>query len=249
MTAKRATLTLALTAALVLAGQPASAQHHGGGGHYGRAGQPGGSYAVPRGSGGYGGGVAQGRHPQAGTGGYGYHHYSPYYGGHYSHGYYGRGYGHGYGGYYGRYGYYRPYGYASFYFGWPYVNAGWWPYDWAGYYPSYYAPYYGYSGAPPVREYERTYDVDRYSSDRDYPDRRQASDNDSGRLRLEVTPDDASVYVDDSFQGTGREARYLTLRSGRHAIEVVRPGFDTVRRDVEVVRGETGDVQVELQRH
>ena len=238
MTAKRATSALALAAALVLAGQSALAQHHGGG-HYG------GSHAVPR-AGGYGGGMAQGRHPQAGTGGYGYHNY---YGGHhgdYGHGYYG--YGHGYSHGYG-YGYYHPYSSFYFSFGWPHGYVGWgWPYGWRGYYPSYYAPYYGdapsygYSEAAPAREY----DLDRRSSDGYYSNR--SDDRDTGRLRLDVSPHDASVYVDDSYWGTGRDARYMTLRSGRHAIEVVRPGFDTVRRDVDVVRGETGDVQVELLR-
>ena len=66
--------------------------------------------------------------------------------------------------------------------------------------------------------------------------------------RLEVRPEDASVYVDDEFWGNGRETKYLTLRSGRHAIELVRPGFEVARREVDVVRGETSDVLVELRR-
>jgi hypothetical protein len=54
--------------------------------------------------------------------------------------------------------------------------------------------------------------------------------------------------VDDEFWGNGRETKYLTLRSGRHAIELVRPGFEVARREVDVVRGETSDVLVELRR-
>jgi len=227
MTANRASVTLALTAALALAGQPALARGaQRGGGHPGGGGRPGGSHAVPRG-GGYVGGGAQARHPRAGTGGYSYR---PYYGGHYRpyHG--------------GHYGYY-PYGRSSFYFGaslyygWPYYGSGWWPYGRAGYYsPGYYAPYYGYRydapEAPPASDTGRPY----------------ASNRDTGRVRLEVRPDDASVYVDDEFWGNGRETKFLTLRSGRHAIELVRPGFEIARREVEVVRGETSDVLVELQR-
>ena len=70
----------------------------------------------------------------------------------------------------------------------------------------------------------------------------------SGRIRLEVRPDDASVYVDDEFRGTAREARILSLPPGRHLIELVRPGFAVERREVTVVSGERQDVLVELLR-
>ena len=247
MTAKHSTVALALAAALALVGQPAMAQrgggHRGGGGHPGGGSHPGGGgHAVPRGGGGYGGGAAQARHPQAGTGGY-------------SHGYYGHGY---YGGHYpyygGRYGYYYPYGRSSFYlglyYGWPYSYSGWWPYGGAGYYnPGYVAPYYAYGYDPPeplpANDNGRPYASDRTTCAAARPD---AAGGDTGRVRLEVRPDDASVYVDDGFCGSAREARFLTLQAGRHAIELVRPGFAIERREVEVARGETSDVLVELQR-
>jgi hypothetical protein len=130
--------------------------------------------------------------------------------------------GHYYGGYYG---YYRPYWHASFYFGWPYYSYGWWPYG--HYSPSYSVSYYPYREEPAeARPVERSRDV--------------------GRVRLEVRPEDASVYVDDAFRGNGRETKFLTLRAGRHSIELVRPGFEVARREVDVVRGETSDVLVEL---
>jgi hypothetical protein len=179
------------------------------------------------------GGVAAARHPQAGRGGYAYHPgygYRPGYGGHYRP-YYG-GYHSGYP-YYG-YPYYRPYPYFSFSFGWPYAYSGWWPYgySWPYYSPSYSVSYYGYRDEAPSRAYEAA------------PPLR--SNRDTGRIRLEVRPEDASVYVDDEFWGNGRETKYLTLRSGRHSIELVRPGFEVARREVDVVRGETIDVLVEL---
>jgi len=231
MTAKWTTVSLALTATVALAGPPARARspQHGGGGRPGGGGHSGASHAVPRGgSPGYSprGGVAEGRHPRAGAGGYGYS-YRPYSGGHYRP-YYG-GY---YGGYHrGYYGYYRPYGYASFYFGWPYYSSAWWPY---GYYsPDYYVSYYGYRDEAPAPQ----------------PGARPLEANqDAGRIRLEVRPEDASVYVDDEFWGNARETKFLTLRSGRHSIELVRPGFEVARREVDVVRGETSDVLVELRR-
>ena len=70
----------------------------------------------------------------------------------------------------------------------------------------------------------------------------------TGRLKLAVHPPDASVYVDGAFRGTGREAASLQLPSGRHRIEVVRPGYHTVERDVEVTPGETTDLSVDLEK-
>jgi hypothetical protein len=243
-------VTLAVTAALALAVQPAQARSsRAAGGRPGGGGRSGGSHAVPRGgSPGYSprGGSAEARHPRAGTGSYGYG-YHPYYGGHsyrpyYHGGYYGGHYGGYYGGYYGNY---RPYPYASLDFGfsWPYYS-GWWPYGWAGDSSAYYAPYsytpyyaYGYDNSA----------TDRPSSDSGYGVRPPAAGRNAGRVRLEVRPDDASVYVDDEFWGNARETKFLTLRSGRHAIELVRPGFEVARREVDVVAGETSDVLVELQ--
>ncbi len=212
--------------------------YSGGGGHYsgggGRySGAPGysgyGSHAVPRGSYSTHGSVAERRHPSGG-----YDH------GGYSHG----GYGYRHGGYY-YHGYYYPYSYwgypyfsASLYFGWPFYYSAWpyydtWPYD-TTYYPGtvvgYGAPAYG-SAEP---------DPGRASSDQPPAD--------AGRLRLEVRPEDTSVYVDDQFRGTAAEARALTLMPGRHVIELVRPGFRTERREVDIVAGRNPDLLVEMQK-
>jgi len=244
----------ALTLTLALASVPVLAQgHRGGGSRGGHGGGSQGGYrgsavarhssAGPRSGGGmhYGsrpgdaprGRVAQQRHPRAGSG-YGYHPGRGYYHGGRSH----------YRPYYG----YRPYyPYSSYY--WPGVSLsfGWgydlsWPYYVGGYYgsPGYsvgvYAPYAGVGGddsgapPPPARDAERSYE------------------GRSGRVRLEVRPDDASVYVDDDFRGTAREARIMNLPPGRHVIELVRPGFAIERREVTVVIGECQDVLVELLR-
>jgi hypothetical protein len=229
------------------------------GGAYSRSGgaysQSGGTYARSGGRRPAPGGVAQRRHPRAGTGTGGY--YYPYSG---SHGYYG-GY---YGSYYRRpsYGYYRPYYYGgydygpSFYaslsFGWPYFTT--WPYysTWP-YYTTW--PYtsvgYGYDSADAPPYYEvypdagppQTASRDAYESGAP-----AVPDRDSGRLRIDVRPDDASVWVDDQFRGSARDLRYLTLPAGPHVIELVRPGFAAERHPVEVVAGQTRDVLVELQR-
>ncbi len=249
MPTKRAAIILLLSGALALAAEPALAQH---GGHGGGGGHPGGGgagHAVPRGGGGYYGGGAQARHPQAGTGSYYHGYHGGYYGGHYGHYPY---YGYGHYPYYG-YGYYPYYGHSSFYFGlsfgWPYYYGGWNPYAYPayGYYPGYYPPYYGYGsdapqGPPPGEGEGRP----PYGSARTCSALR-ANGGDTGRVRLEARPDDASVYVDDEFCGSAREARFLTLPPGRHSIELVRPGFEVARREADVVTGQTVDVLVELQ--
>jgi hypothetical protein len=231
-----------LAALLVLAGTPAQAagSRHGGGGRSAggraapsyRAGSPhrsGPSYATR-------GGIAERRHPRASTGGHyrsGYGSYRTYPGRYYRpyRSYYGWGYG-------------RSYFGASLYFGWPYYPGGY-------FYPGYYAPYYddyGYGYDQP----DYAYPGYRYSpvEERGAGDavRPEDVDPDLGRLRLEVEPDDATVYVDDAFRGTAREARLLRLSLGRHVLELVRPGFRVERREVTITSGETADLQLELQR-
>ena len=72
---------------------------------------------------------------------------------------------------------------------------------------------------------------------------------DAGTLRVDVRPDDASVYVDGQFFGTGRRAGSIPLPPGRHRIEAVRPGFRTVERDVEIRAGKTESLGIELVRN
>jgi len=69
-----------------------------------------------------------------------------------------------------------------------------------------------------------------------------------GRLDLSIRPDDASVYVDGAFRGSAREASTLRLSPGQHRIEVVRPGFRTLEKQVDIAPGQTTDVKVELDR-
>jgi len=258
---------LALPLALALAADPALAQgsrRGGGGGGSQRGGAPRGGGVAPRSHPSSGSAVrvrpgpsyaaqgraAQLRHPRAGTGTGSrgpYYYYGPSHGGHYP--------GHG-GGYYGNYrpyygGYYRPYygGYygpyfsGSFYYGWPYYSAAVWPYASVAYYD---APSYTvYSDPPPSYRYRDEGSSTAPARSTDAP---RAPDADSGRVRLEVRPEDASVYVNDEFRGTAAQARLLSLPPGRYTIELVRPGYATELRQVDVVKGGSQDVLVELQR-
>lgn len=51
---------------------------------------------------------------------------------------------------------------------------------------------------------------------------------------LDVEPADASVYVDGEFRGTVGELRQVWLAPGKHRVEIVRPGFVTLDREIEV---------------
>jgi len=70
------------------------------------------------------------------------------------------------------------------------------------------------------------------------------------RLRLSVEPADASVYLDGRFLGSARDLSSLRagllVDPGHHTIEIVRPGYDAQRRDVEVAAGEEAEVQIGL---
>jgi hypothetical protein len=72
-----------------------------------------------------------------------------------------------------------------------------------------------------------------------------------GRLRLAIEPADASVYLDGRFVGTGAELGRLRagllVDSGVHTLEVVRPGYLSLRREVDVEQGDQTEVQLELE--
>jgi hypothetical protein len=72
-----------------------------------------------------------------------------------------------------------------------------------------------------------------------------------GRLALDVQPDDASVYLDGRFLGTGRELAGLRsgliVDPGTHTIEVVRPGREAATRYVQIVSGRETRIEVSLE--
>jgi hypothetical protein len=73
-----------------------------------------------------------------------------------------------------------------------------------------------------------------------------------GRIRFDVEPEDAAVYLDDRYVGTGEELaglrRGLPVKPGRHTVVVIRPGFATRTVEVEAKPGSAVDVVVELER-
>ena len=73
-----------------------------------------------------------------------------------------------------------------------------------------------------------------------------------GRLRFEIEPDDAAVYVDDRYVGTAEElgalSRGLRVKPGKHTVTVVRPGYGSETIDVESKPGAAIDVVIELEK-
>ena len=108
----------------------------------------------------------------------------------------------------------------------------------------------------PGDDYGRIEDMDDRDRDRGRDDRRdrgydrddRRDDADAAGVRIQVRPQDASVYVDGEFRGSGRAAANIRLRPGRHRIEVVRPGYRTLEREVDVQPGREADLEFDLER-
>jgi hypothetical protein len=100
---------------------------------------------------------------------------------------------------------------------------------------------------PPEREVRRERERDSIES-APAGEPRAPVDERAGLLKLNVQPEDASVYVDGAFRGSGREAGTLRLPPGRHRIEIVRPGYRTAEREIDVAPGETTPLSVTLER-
>ncbi len=71
---------------------------------------------------------------------------------------------------------------------------------------------------------------------------------DAGRLRVDVRPEDATVYVDGHFVGTSQILRRepFPLPPGPHLIEVVRPDYKTYQATANVKSGETSELAIDL---
>jgi hypothetical protein len=78
-------------------------------------------------------------------------------------------------------------------------------------------------------------------------EQREDDADSDGELRLSLAPRDASVYVDGQYFGTGREAARMDLSVGKHRIEIVRPGYRTEEREIDVRPGAPTEVAIDLQ--
>ena len=127
------------------------------------------------------------------------------------------------------YPYYYPYAYSSFYGGGFYdsywyggvgFGAGWGP-GWGGAY---------YGGYPAYGAYGRSFDF--------------------GRLRLQVQPRDAEVFIDGSYAGKvdDFDGRFqgLQLETGAYKVEIRKPGWETLAFDVRVTPDRTTTYKAEM---
>ena len=97
---------------------------------------------------------------------------------------------------------------------------------------------------------DRQADDDRKSEGArdDVREREPAPGTEKTLVRLAVLPADAAVYVDGRFRGSGGGILELELRPGLHRVEVVRPGYRTVDREIEVPEDDPLTVEVEMER-
>lgn len=110
----------------------------------------------------------------------------------------------------------------------------------------------GYGEDDDWRDRRRRRDhVDERDRDEDREEATEEGRSESGWLRLDIEPEDASVYLDGRFVGTGRELaglrRGLAVEPGDHHISVVRPGRQPEERDFEVEAGEETELEIELE--
>lgn len=72
------------------------------------------------------------------------------------------------------------------------------------------------------------------------------------RLRWKVKPEDAAIYLDDSYLGIGEDlagsARGTLTEPGLHSITVTRPGFKSKTVEIEAKASGSVDVEVNLER-
>jgi hypothetical protein len=86
------------------------------------------------------------------------------------------------------------------------------------------------------------------------PPRRPARDGvhaARGYLRLSVEPEDASIYLDGRFVGTGADLSMLrgglSVTPGHHQLSIVRPGRKAEERDFDATAGEDVKLNVQLE--
>jgi hypothetical protein len=93
---------------------------------------------------------------------------------------------------------------------------------------------------------------DREPAPRDAQPGERAPSPDLGRLMLDVRPDDASVYLDGRFVGTGRDVSTATepllVVPGEHRLQVVHPQYSNAEQTVTMQAGEEKLVEITLQR-
>lgn len=68
-------------------------------------------------------------------------------------------------------------------------------------------------------------------------------------MTLQVQPSDATIYIDGNYYGPGDSGQVkVMLPDGAHKIEVVRPGYETFTKDVQVNDHSTSTITIVLEK-
>lgn len=101
------------------------------------------------------------------------------------------------------------------------------------------------------RNAEQNAAVDRQEAEAAEQAARGGSGQQVGRLVLSLYPPDAAIYLDGHFLGTAEEIGQLSaglvVEPGQHELEVVRPGYETERRTVNVTAGGKAEIKFDLE--
>jgi len=120
---------------------------------------------------------------------------------------------------------------------------------WAGY-PVFY-PYY-YSSYAYSTPYPESYPVPYPAPSNAYPGPGSIAPTATGGLSFEITPSDATVYIDGQFVGAVEQFtpndQPLPMAPGRHRVEVRAPGYQTIVFDVDIMAGQVIPYRGEMQR-
>ncbi len=80
---------------------------------------------------------------------------------------------------------------------------------------------------------------------------RPVSSEKYSRVVLEVTPAEASIYVDGKFWGiapTNGIINNFNLKKGKHTIEVLKPGYESIRNSIYVKSNKELKVSIKLEK-
>ncbi len=75
--------------------------------------------------------------------------------------------------------------------------------------------------------------------------------NQTGSVLFNITPRDASIYIDDEFYGVASQfiesSEAIVLQEGKHQVSIIRPGYIVYSTTTEVSGEKTKEIHVTLQ--
>ncbi|MEO6325852.1 MAG: PEGA domain-containing protein [Thermoanaerobaculia bacterium] len=110
----------------------------------------------------------------------------------------------------------------------------------------------GMSGANGHKVERREVIEERHTDERRMEKPRARAESSRTRFRWNVKPEDAAIYLDDRYLGTGEDLgdarRAFVTEPGKHTVTVMRPGFKTKSIEIEARAGAAVDVAIDLEK-